>query len=64
MRKRIRAFEDKRRPPTMDRLIKRCSHSELELRTQHAFFSWFSCVKCGLRKMVQTYPHPKPETDD
>jgi hypothetical protein len=41
--------------------MKNCPHTELELRTQHRFFSWFSCVRCNLRKMIQTYPHPKED---
>ena len=48
---------------TMERIVKqmnRCSHSELELVRQHAFFSWFKCRKCQLRKMVETHPQPKP----
>lgn len=47
----------------MDRLLKRmnrCSHDELELVSQHTFFSWFKCNKCQLRKMVETYPQPPP----
>jgi hypothetical protein len=39
----------------------RCHHTTLELTRQYAFFSWYRCKTCDLRKMIQTYPHPKQD---